>query len=538
MEPPRVTHNDTKTQPLNDIGSMSGLTFGDHAIQVGEFRIAVMKLDSSGSGAITRERSSLSIAHREGSTVQVCRSDGTLLQVLKSSDQNVNPWKREFGKMSGISFGERCIVIGSFLIRSVEDEGIDCLCIGHLEATTTQVLRSDGVRFQSSARFHASMADIGVMKDVSFGHKLIELGGFRIGPGCCFVDGGGEAAKLVDDSRFYIAHRAGAMVELFSTKGSVEGRGVVERAQDAAVAVLDREKLKRTSTSLVVDVLITMANNKNNDDRTTGKPPQTSSSSIATGISSTASSSNNQGPGPVVQTSGGGTGYPTTAASSNTAEALCAAAQPFISPSASSSAPRFTETLERDVSPAQQPFRLVVPRLPTRHAMPSAPPQVPFIQSTTLPKSNDKGVGFEFIPFPGASRESSSSSSSLLHSSLPPEFSIQAAAAKKKRAPRKVPGTGADRFGNAVKAKGRPLQPPSGWLASQGGGSSHTEELWQAMSKEEQRTEKHAAKGKRTKLNNPTQAIDAMKVLGDVAEEALLSADYYDDYSSSLENGT
>jgi len=195
-----------------DIGQMNGITFGDHAIEIGDIRI----------GIPTGFNKNLTIASRRAETIEIFQSDGTRHRANSSVDANLNPWNYELGRMQGIKFGDYCIEIGDFFIAADKisgDEGagpgIDCLCIGYRGRKAQVLLKTGSCVRNNCEEIRSSTKKLGFMNGVAFGNQCIKIGAFRIGSVVFSKD---NSQRNVD-SNFCVAHDNGTIVSILHEVG-------------------------------------------------------------------------------------------------------------------------------------------------------------------------------------------------------------------------------------------------------------------------------------------------------------------------------
>jgi len=526
-----------------DIGQMNGITFGDHAIEIGDIRI----------GIPTGFNKNLTIASRRAETIEIFQSDGTRHRANSSVDANLNPWNYELGRMQGIKFGDYCIEIGDFFIAADKisgDEGagpgIDCLCIGYRGRKAQVLLKTGSCVRNNCEEIRSSTKKLGFMNGVAFGNQCIKIGAFRIGSVVFSKD---NSQRNVD-SNFCVAHDNGTIVSILHEVGLDSSR--IYRDADSrnwSKGVKPVVGFKRSNSGEMAmkqqaaDVLVMISSNVVHGTQN----GVNSLSSISPENPSTCDSTSQQQHRVLSSsstTAAAAAGPTTTVSATATAAPQISATYPY-TPLRSTPVPATVaqvcivpDTVARVAANNRQgevekPWasRLVVPQLPmTLMAVPLAPTNM----ASFLPQKNARVIdGMPFSMPPSSSARAAAAAAAASFAAAPASPFQSGALLKaqpslgaprpllpsKKRAPRKVRGTDADRFGNVVQPRGRPIEPPSGWFASNGGSRENTDEAWRALSREEQRSVKVVATkgGKRPKLAATAQnSPSPVKLLGQV----------------------
>lgn len=139
--------------------------FGDRFIELGAWRLAAI------------DHLHFSISHKDGYTAQIYRYDGT---VHPGPRTDYNAWDRAVGFPYGIAFGPSFIQIGLFRLGMVDKHHFS---ISHKWGYTCQIFRNDGTLHPGPRSDYDlwKVRSTGPASGITFGHKFLQIGTFRIG---------------------------------------------------------------------------------------------------------------------------------------------------------------------------------------------------------------------------------------------------------------------------------------------------------------------------------------------------------------------
>ncbi|CAE7810583.1 unnamed protein product [Symbiodinium sp. CCMP2456] len=182
-------------------GACSDIKFGDRFIQLGDWRLA--EIDDE----------HFSISYKDGSTQgQIWKKDGSVHGNFGGATFNAwGPTRPVLAQAKGISFGFQFIQIGNWRIGAADN---DHLSITHKDGWSPMIYKFDGSRHpKMQGAFSTWDRSVGAPYGVSWGHKFLQFGKFRIGD----LDGTHFAIIYTDDAK---NSRDAKLIQLYRNDGT------------------------------------------------------------------------------------------------------------------------------------------------------------------------------------------------------------------------------------------------------------------------------------------------------------------------------